>query len=162
MQPRGASATRRAFTNFNQQLGYNSRGGLTCEGTAGIRWEAFMLSLMEKLRQAQAEISEAQENPWKRLLERALPANVVSTSTVALLDLLGVPPTTGNARRLALTMRSMGWVGLKSRRRAPGGWRTTTCRGWARPIRKLKSSPTTSTDGDAGLNRQGRSHEIFC
>lgn len=58
------------------------------------------MSLMEKLRLALAEISEAQEDPWKRLLERALPANVVSTSTVALLELLGVPPTTGNARRL--------------------------------------------------------------
>jgi hypothetical protein len=58
---------------------------------------------------------------------------MVPISTVALLDLLDVPPTTGNARRLALTMRSMGWVGLKSRRLAPGGIRGTTIRGWSRP-----------------------------
>ena len=96
------------------------------------------MSLMEKLRQAQAEISEAQESPWKRLLERALPAKVVSTSTVALLDLLDVPATTGNARRLAQTMRAMGWVALKSRRLAPGGWRTTTCRGWSRAVRQAR------------------------
>ena len=44
-----------------------------------------------------------------------------------------LPATAGNARRLARTMRSMGWVGLKSRRLAPGGWRGTTCRGWSRP-----------------------------
>src|SRR6516165_7945615 len=63
------------------------------------------------------------------------PANVTSISTVALLDLLGVRATTGNARRLARTMRSLGWVGLKSRRLMPGGWRDTEGRGWARPVR---------------------------
>jgi len=96
------------------------------------------MSLMEKLRLAQAEISHAQEDPWKRVLERGVPANVLSISSVALTDLLGVAPTTGNCRRLALTMRSMGWVGLKSRRLAPGGWRTTECRGWSRPVREPK------------------------
>ena len=94
------------------------------------------MSLMEKLRLAQAEISEAQADPWKRVLERGVPANVSSISSVALLDLLGFGPTTGNCRRLALTMRSLGWVALKSRRLVPGGWRTTTCRGWARPVRE--------------------------
>jgi hypothetical protein len=94
------------------------------------------VSLIGRLHRAQAELLEADVDPWKRMLERALPANVVSTSTVSLLDLLGVPVSTGNARRLAQTMRSMGWVGLKSRRLAPGGWRSTTCRGWSRPIRE--------------------------
>jgi hypothetical protein len=42
----------------------------------------------------------------------------------------------GQARRLARTMRSMGWVGIKSRRLAPGGWRTTECRGWSRRFRE--------------------------
>ena len=94
------------------------------------------MSLIERLHRAQAEILADQEDPWRRVLERALPGNVTSTSTVALLDLLNFPTTTGNARRLALTMRSMGWVGLKSRRLAPGGWRSTECRGWSRPIRR--------------------------
>ena len=94
------------------------------------------MSFMERLTQAQAELDEYGIDPWKRALERDLPANVDSISSVALLDLLDVPPTTGNARRLAQTMRSMGWVGLKSRRLEPGGFRDTTIRGWARPVRE--------------------------
>lgn len=93
------------------------------------------MSLIERLHHAQAEVTGAHEDPWRRALERALPRNVTCTSTVALLGLLDFPATTGNARRLARTMRSMGWVGLKSRRLAPGGSRTTECRGWARPFR---------------------------
>jgi hypothetical protein len=93
------------------------------------------VSLIERLHRAKAEVSEGEGDPWRRALERALPANLVCTSTVAVLSLLNFPVTTGNARRLARTMRSMGWVGIKSRRLAPGGWRTTECRGWSRPVR---------------------------
>ena len=81
------------------------------------------MSWLQRLNQACAELSERGADPWRRVLERDLPANVTSISTVALLDLLDVPQTTGNARRLAKTMRSMGWVGLKSRRLEPGGFR---------------------------------------
>jgi hypothetical protein len=83
-----------------------------------------------------AQHTEQRSDPWKRMLERALPPSVTSISTAALLDLLDVPHTTGNARRLAQTMRVMGWVGLKSRRLMPGGFRDTTIRGWARPVRE--------------------------
>jgi hypothetical protein len=93
------------------------------------------MSFMERLARAQAELDQRSIDPWKRILERNLPASVQSISSAALLDLLDVPPTTGNARRLAQTMRSMGWVGLKSRRLMPGGFRDTTIRGWARPVR---------------------------
>jgi hypothetical protein len=55
---------------------------------------------------------------------------------VALPDLLDLPATTGKVRRLAKTMRAMGFVPLKSRRLMPGGFRETTIRGWARPIRE--------------------------
>src|SRR5205823_11593042 len=96
----------------------------------------FRMSFMERLAQAQGELDERGLDPWKRALERDLPANVTSISTVALLDLLDVPPTTGNARRLAQTMRSMSFVPLKSRRLTPGGFRDTTIRGWARPLRE--------------------------
>jgi hypothetical protein len=105
------------------------------------------MSYFERLRQARAELSERGSDPWRRALERDLPANVTSISTVALLDLLDVPPTTGNARRLALSMRSMGWVPLKSRRLMPGGFRDTTIRGWARPLREQRS-PTTLAKPD--------------
>jgi hypothetical protein len=91
-----------------------------------------------------AQQAEQGSDPWKRVLERALPANVSSISTVSLLDLLDVPHSTGNARRLAQTMRAMGWVGLKSRRLIPGGFRDTTIRGWARPCREIRTKqPST-------------------
>jgi hypothetical protein len=88
-----------------------------------------------------AQQTERRSDPWKRVLERALPPSVTSLSTVALLDLLDVPPSTGNARRLAKTMRAWGWVGLKSRRLMPGGFRDTTIRGWARPVREPRHRP---------------------
>jgi hypothetical protein len=95
-------------------------------------------SWVERMYQACAQQPDQRSDPWKRMLGRALPANVSSISTVALLDLLDVPPTTGNGRRLARTMRSMGFIPLKSRRLTPGGFRDTTIRGWARPIRESK------------------------
>jgi hypothetical protein len=112
------------------------------------------MSFIGKLRSAQAALVDDRD-PWKAVLERAVPPNVTCMSSVALTDLLGVPPTTGNCRRLALTMRSLGWVALKSRRLMPGGWRTTTCRGWARPLRETKSSPTMKNTGASGLNPEG-------
>jgi hypothetical protein len=96
------------------------------------------MSLLDRLHRMKAELSEGENDPWMRLLERALPGSLTCISTVALLALLDFPLTTGNARRLARTMRSMGWVGIKSRRLAPGGWRATECRGWVRPVRDLK------------------------
>lgn len=96
------------------------------------------MSILGRVHRIKAELSEGETDPWRRVLERALPANVNCTSTVALLALLDFPVTTGNARRLARTMKSMGWVGIKSRRLAPGGWRTTECRGWSRPVREVR------------------------
>ena len=61
-----------------------------------------------------------------------------AVSTVALLDLIGLPTTSGNARRISKTMRSLGFVPMKSRRFMPGGYRDTASRGWARPVRELK------------------------
>ena len=58
-------------------------------------------------------------------------------STFALLDLLGLPKTTANGRRIAQTMRSLGFVPIKSRRLMPGGYRDTVTRGWARPVRAI-------------------------
>jgi hypothetical protein len=93
------------------------------------------MSWIERLEHARKELAEHGSDPWKPMLERAVPANVPSISTAALLDFLDVPHTTGNARRLAQTMRSMGFIPLKSRRLEPGGFRDTTIRGWARPVR---------------------------
>jgi hypothetical protein len=92
------------------------------------------MSLLERLHRLKAELSEGEIDPWRRVLERALPSNLTCISTVALLTLLDFPINTANARRVARTMRSMGWVGIKSRRLAPGGWRSSECRGWSRPV----------------------------
>ncbi len=101
------------------------------------------------LHQMKAQDAEGNSDPWRRALERDLPANVTCISTVALLDLLGLAPTTGNARRIAPTMRSMGFIGLKSRRLMPGGNRGTTIRGWARPFLELKKSTPIMSDRPA-------------
>jgi hypothetical protein len=71
------------------------------------------------------------------LLEKVAAATrgMQAISTVALLDLVGLPNTTGNARRVSRTMRSLGFVAIKSRRFMPGGWRDTVARGWARPVK---------------------------
>jgi hypothetical protein len=55
-------------------------------------------------------------------------------SIAALLDLLEIPRTTGNGRRVARTMRSLGYIPIKSRRLMPGGYRDTVTRGWTRPL----------------------------
>ena len=104
---------------------------------------------VDKLRRVEAEAAERGANPWRRALERDLPANVTCISTVALLDLLGLAPTTGNARRIAPTMRSMGFIPLKSRRLMPGGNRGTTIRGWTRPLLEPKRSTPSMKSTEA-------------
>jgi hypothetical protein len=101
------------------------------------------------LHQRKAQEAEGNSDPWRRALERDLPANVTYISTVAILDLLGLAPTTGNARRIAPTMRSMGFIPLKSRRLMPGGNRGTTIRGWARPFLELKKSTSIMNETPA-------------
>ena len=87
------------------------------------------MSFLERLHQARGELAERSADPWRKKLEDAVRGkDAVSTS--ALLDLLGVPKTTGNARRIAKTMRSLGFISIKSRRLMPGGFRDTVARGW--------------------------------
>jgi hypothetical protein len=104
------------------------------------------MSWLKRLHDAKVELDERGADPWKRALERDMPSNVTSISSVALLDLLDSPVTTGNARRLAKTMRSMGFIPLKSRRLMPGGFRDSTIRGWSRPMRDFRNQ-TSLTEG---------------
>jgi hypothetical protein len=100
------------------------------------------MSFLEKLAQARAELDAHQEDPWRNKVEAAV-RDKPAISTAALLDLLRVPATTGTARRLAAVMRSLNFIPIKSRRLMPGGRAgNTVTRGWARPIREMKSSPT--------------------
>jgi hypothetical protein len=113
------------------------------------------MSLLGKLAQLSAELDAHCEHPWQKKVEQAVRGKD-AISTAALLDLLRAPATTGTARRLAAIMRSLHFIPIKSRRLMPGGRAgNTVTRGWARPIREMKSSPTTSNAGGAGLNLQG-------
>jgi hypothetical protein len=119
------------------------------------------VSFLSRLHQAQRELAAYAADPWREKVEDAV-RDKDAISSAALLDLLRVPATTGTARRLAVIMRELNFVPIKSRRLMPGGrCGNTVTRGWARPVREMKSSPTTSTAGEAGLSRRGRSHEIF-
>lgn len=93
-----------------------------------------MLSWTEQIRQAGEKLTRHERDP---LVEKVTVAvrGMEAISTAALLDLIGLPNTTSNARRISKTMRPLGFVPIKSRRFMPGGWCDTVTRGWARPIR---------------------------
>lgn len=91
---------------------------------------------IEELHRAKAEQAERSADPWRKGLEDAVRGKE-AVSTSALLELLRVPKTTANARRIAKTMRSLGFIPIKSRRLMPGGFRDTVARGWARPVREF-------------------------
>jgi hypothetical protein len=113
------------------------------------------MSWLERLHQVRAELIERGADPWRKKLEAAVRGKE-AISTAALLDLLDVPKTTGNARRVGKTMRSLGFIPIKSRRFNPGGFRDTVARGWARPVRETGySTPTTKLTGAAGANQEG-------
>jgi hypothetical protein len=110
------------------------------------------MSWLSKLHQAQAESLAHSADPWRTKLEAAVRGKE-AVGTSALLELLGVPKTTANARRIARTMRSIGFIPIKSRRLMPGGFRDTVARGWSRPVRETgKPTPITfSTRNQEGL-----------
>jgi hypothetical protein len=113
------------------------------------------MSLLAKLREARSELEARHVDPWRSKVEAAVRAED-AISSAALLDLLRVPATTATARRLAAIMRSLHFIPIKSRRLMPGGRAgNTVTRGWARPVRAMKSSPTTCNAGGAGLNSGG-------
>jgi hypothetical protein len=105
------------------------------------------VSFLAKFRLSQAETAAYGADPWREKVAAAV-RDKDAISTAALLDLLRVPATTGTARRLAAVMRSLNFIPIKSRRLMPGG-RTgnTVTRGWARPIREMKSSSAIGWPG---------------
>jgi hypothetical protein len=113
------------------------------------------MSWIEKLHRAKAEHAGRDADPLREKLEGVV-RGIEAVSTVALLDLLDLPKTTGNGRRIAATMRTLGFVPIKSRRLEPGGWRDTVTRGWARPVRELRtSSPSHHQANDRGQSTRG-------
>jgi hypothetical protein len=99
------------------------------------------MSVLSKLAEARAELDAHHQDPWRKKVAAAV-RDTDTISTAALLDLLRVPATTGTARRLAAVMRSLHFIPIKSRRLMPGGFRDNVTRGWARPVRAMRSSPT--------------------
>jgi hypothetical protein len=113
------------------------------------------MSLLSRLHEERVELDAHHADPWRKKVEAAV-CDQDAISSAALLDLLRVPATTGTARRLAAVMRSLHFIPIKSRRLMPGGRAgNTVTRGWARPIRTSKSSPTICHAGGAGSNQQG-------
>ena len=149
------------------QMITNSMGTRTCGGSVTLTEtydhrseESFKCQLSWKnWAQARAELEAHYEDPFLEKVAAAV-RDKDAISTAALLDLLHVQATTGTARRLAAVMRTLNFIPIKSRRLMPGG-RTgnTVTRGWARPVRSMKSSPTMKHD-DAVTPQGGLSHAI--
>ena len=108
-----------------------------------------MASFLEQLHREKSEAAERDADPLRQKVE-AFVRGMEAFSTFALLDLLGLPKTTGNGRRIAATMRTLGFVPIKSRRLMPGGWRDTVTRGWARPVRALGCRSNLKQGGKDG------------
>jgi hypothetical protein len=96
-----------------------------------------MLSFSERLNPAAEHVHCHEADPLRDKVERVV-RGMDAISTAALLDLVGLRNTTGNARRISKTMQSLGYVAIKSRRFMPGGWKDTVTRGWSRPVRESK------------------------
>ena len=110
-----------------------------------------LMSWIEQLHRAQAELTERDADPLREKVEGVV-RGMEAVSTVALLDLLGLSKTTGNGRRIAPTMRTLGFVPIKSRRLMPGGYRDTVTRGWARPVRQVGYRARGEKVGSVPLN----------
>lgn len=93
-----------------------------------------MLPFTAQIARERAKLEQRDADPLREKVASVL-RGMNAVSTVALLDLIGLPNTTGNARRISITMRALGYVPIKSRRLVPGGWNDTLCRGWSRPFR---------------------------
>ena len=94
-----------------------------------------MVSWVEQIYRAKAELAEHHADPLLAMVEPIVRGKE-AIGTAPLLELIGLPRTTGNARHVGKTMRSLGFVPIKSRRFLPGGYRDTVTRGWARPVRE--------------------------
>ena len=102
-----------------------------------------MLSFTAQIERERAKLEQRDADPLREKVA-AIIRGMDAISTAALLDLIGLPNTTGNARRISKTMRALGYIPIKSRRLVPGGWNDTLCRGWARPVRADRTKPRSS------------------
>jgi hypothetical protein len=102
------------------------------------------MSWLGKLERLKAVQAERDVDPLREKVEAAVHGKQ-AIGTAPLLDLLNMRKTTGNARRISGTMRSLGFVPIKSRRLEPGGYRHTITRGWTRPLREQAGASPAQT-----------------
>ena len=120
-----------------------------------------MTSFVERVRQAQAKVTRRDSDPLREKVEEVVRCVGDSVSTAALLEMLGLPTTTGNARRISKTMRLLGFVPIKSRRLMPGGYHDTVTRGWTRPVRSKGNQVRLSHLEVQRCNQMDRRAEAF-
>ncbi len=108
-----------------------------------------MPSFMARLEKAETEADAMERDPLHAMVERCV-RGMEAISTTAILELVGLPVTTGNARRVSKSMQALGYVPMKSRRFMPGGWRDTVTRGWALPMRRSRNFPRVTELCSAG------------
>ena len=105
-----------------------------------------MSSWMEKFQQEKAKLAARDADPLRAKVAAAV-GGMDAIGTAPLLDLLDLPKTTGNARRVGAVMRVLGFVPIKTRRFNPGGYRQTVTRGWVRPVRESSFKQGDKVDG---------------
>jgi hypothetical protein len=98
-----------------------------------------MLPFTAQIARERAKLEQHDADPLREKVA-SITRGIEAISTNALLELIGLPNTTGNARRISKTMRALGYIPIKSRRLVPGGWNDTLCRGWARPLRDIRNT----------------------
>jgi hypothetical protein len=89
---------------------------------------------------------------------------IEAISTAALLDLIGLPNTTGNGRRIAHSMRSLGFVPIKSRPFMPG--RSGRALGTSRSSQRWRfdlnrESSYEKQPPKVGIRRRSKTDSIF-
>lgn len=105
------------------------------------------MSFMEKLRHAKLDLAQPDADPLLPLVAEAV-SGFDAVSTNAILTMVGLRPTTGNARKVAKSMRQLGYVPIVSRLTPPGGAASSACRGWARsPLREKNRRVSPSHGG---------------
>ena len=103
-----------------------------------------MASWMTRFHAEEAKLAQHDGDPLLRLVAEAV-APFDSVSSNAILTMVGLPVTAANARKVARSMRTLGFVPIKSNRLVPGGYRQNVTRGWARPLRAVKISASVNT-----------------
>jgi hypothetical protein len=118
-----------------------------------------MVSFLEKIERARAEIAGQNTDPWQQTLGRVRGKvdfdGLERVSTQALLDTLEVPQrsrTASTCRRLAKVMRELGWSAVRVRDLTRGGYKEQV-RGYARDARKEKFRYSASAPAECPCSR---------